>query len=346
MSRLLTLESTRKKILSRNAVNLYLWGALMSIPLIFSLTAHEEHFHSFRSLFIFALFYALIVYLNNKILIPKFFLKRHYLVYFTILVSLIVVWALFQAQFDFLFYGCNCLIPVSSDRVVTAGFQVSFFVLAFSAFKLIRDYQEKEKAYEDRELTRVENELSFLRDQINPHFLFNTLNTLYAFAIEKSDRVPDFILKLSELMRYMLYDCNTKYVSLSKEIKYLENYITLQQIRMEDRAKVDFKVNGETAFHQIAPSILITFLENCFTHGFDSQSDNIQILIEIEIENDVLKFRSRNNRTSSSEEDDQSSGIGLQNVRKRLNILYANNYNLTIDTTTEYYYVNLEINLT
>ena len=132
-------ENTRKKIFSRNAVNLYLWGALMSIPIIFSLTAHEEHFHSIRSLLIFALFYAIIVYINNRLLIPKFFLKKYYLGYFIILAGLIVTWALFQANYDFLFYGCNCLIPVSTDRVVAAGFQVSFFILAFSAFKLIRD---------------------------------------------------------------------------------------------------------------------------------------------------------------------------------------------------------------
>ena len=106
-------------------------------------------------------------------------------------------------------------------------------MLAFSAFKLIRDYQEKEKAYEERELARIENELSFLRDQINPHFLFNTLNTLYAFALERSEKVPEFILKLSELIRYMLYECNVKYVALSKEISYLENYIALQQIRLK-----------------------------------------------------------------------------------------------------------------
>lgn len=344
MSSLSLSASSRKKLFSRNAVNLYLWGALMSIPLFFSLTAHEEHFHSFRSLFIFALFYALIVYLNNKILIPKFFLKKQYVAYFAILASLIVVWALFQAHYDFLFYGCNCLISVSSDRVVTAGFQVSFFVLAFSAFKLIRDYQEKEKAFEERELTRVENELSFLRDQINPHFLFNTLNTLYSYALEKSDKVPEFILKLSELMRYMLYESNDNYVLLSKELKYLENYVNLQQIRMEGRAKVDFKVIGQSENHKIAPSILITFLENCFTHGFDGQVNDIVIFIEIEIENGVLKFRSKNN-LSLSDGEDHSSGIGLQNVTKRLDILYANNYELNIDSTNEYYNVNLEINL-
>ena len=114
----------------------------------------------------------------------------------------------------------------------------------------------------------------------------------------------------------MLYECNVRYVPLSKEIKYLENYIMLQQFRLEDRAKVSFSVSGDTNSHKVAPSILITFLENCFTHGFDSQVNNIEIIIGIEIDEGILKFKSRNNRVVVSDDENPYSGIGLQNVRE------------------------------
>lgn len=317
----------------------------MTIPLIFSLTAHEDHFHTLRSIVLFSLFYALIVYINNQLLIPLYFMTEKYGLYFMSLITLIMLWAIIQAKFDFLFYGCNCVIPLSPNRVTTAGFQVSFFVLAFAAFKLIRDYQEKEKAYEEKERLRAENELTFLRDQINPHFLFNTLNTLYSFALEKSDEVPRFILKLSELMRYMLYECNVKYVSLSKEINYLENYVELQKIRLENRANVKFSVTGDPEGNQIAPSLLITFVENCFTHSLDDQLATAEIKIAVLVEDNILRFKTWNNRPEQGGIENESSGIGLQNVQKRLDLLYPGRYTLQIDSDSGEYAVNLEIDL-
>jgi len=218
-------------------------------------------------------------------------------------------------------------------------------VIAFAAFKLIRDYLKKEEEYKDLDKSRLENELNFLKGQINPHFLFNTLNNLYAFALEKSNKVPDFILKLSEMLRYMLYECNEKYVALEKEVKYLQNYIELQKIRVEERGEIIFNVSGQTGELRIAPSLLINLVENCFKHSVDGSIDDILVKLDLKIEDNVLSFYTENNVAETTVPKDVNEGIGLSNVRKRLEILYPGKYTLELIPNGPTFLTKLELQL-
>ena len=340
-------DRLKQILLSRLALNLYFWAGFLIIPPFLSMSnlGHgEEHYHSnFRAQALFALFYTVIIYTNNLLLLPRSFQRRQYIIYFILIASFISIWAYLQAKYDYLFYGCNCLLPLTGDRFAIAGFQISAFIIAFAAAKLVRDYLEKEDEYQKLDKIRLENELNFLRGQINPHFLFNTLNSLYAFALEKSDKVPEFILRLSEMMRYMLYECNEPYVTLDKEINYLKSYIELQKIRMEDRGTVKFSVSGDTADKSIAPFLLINFVENSFKHSQDNQIKDIIIDISLKVEQDEMHFRTINNTISKPGE--TSAGIGLKNVRKRLELLYYHRYELQINSTDTIFETKLTLRL-
>ncbi len=340
-------DQVRRILLNRVALNIFFWASFLLIPTFLSMSnlGHgEEHYHSnFRAQALFAIFYSIIIYTNNLVLLPQFFQRRRYAFYFAMITVFISVWAVLQAKYDYLFYGCNCLLPLTGDRFAIAGFQISAFVIAFAAAKLVRDYLKREDEYQTLDKLRLENELNFLRGQINPHFLFNTLNSLYAFALEKSEKVPEFVLRLSEIMRYMLYESNEKFVPLEKEINYLKNYIELQKIRMEDRGTVNFMVEGDPSEKSIAPFLLINFVENSFKHSQDSQINDIYIDVTLRIEHQEMHFRTINN--TSDRPDEPGGGIGLKNVKKRLELLYADCYDLHISSTGTIFETSLTIRL-
>jgi len=341
-------ENQLKRILlGRFALNLYFWIGFLFIPGLMSLSnfGHgEEHYQiNFRAQALFAIFYSIIIYFNNLVLLPSLFQRRRYITYFVVVASLVSVWAVLQAKYDYLFYGCKCLLPITGDRFAIAGFQIAAFVMAFAAIKLIRDYLRREDEFRELDKIRLQNELNFLKSQINPHFLFNTLNSLYSFALEKSDKVPEFILRLSEMMRYMLYECNEELVTLDKEIKYLRSYVELQAIRMEERGQVSFEVQGETSDLSIAPFLLINFVENSFKHSQDNQVNDIFIKIELKVDDNKLSFSTANN--TSATKDEALPGIGLNNVKQRLEFLYPQRYTLDLRSNGHMFTTNLILHL-
>jgi len=343
-------EKIKHIFLNRVALNLYFWIGFLFLPVFLSLGDYghsEAHYEAnFRAQASFAVFYAIIIYFNNLYLLPKFFVKGKYIIYFLILIVLISIWAILQAKYDYLFYGCNCLLPFTGNRFLVAGFQISCFVLGFAGAKIVRDYMQKEDKYREMDKIRLENELRFLRNQINPHFLFNTLNNLYAYALDNSPRVPGYILKLSEIIRYMLYESNEKFVSLEKELKYLESYIELQKVRIENRGAVHFEVKGVPDEQKIAPSLLISFVENSFKHSSSDSLKDIFVKIEVNIDDSKLFFKTENSISGGKEPskgDDE--GIGLKNVKKRLELLYPENHELKIERSDNTYTTYLTINL-
>jgi hypothetical protein len=190
------------------------------------------------------------------------------------------------------------------------------------------------------------SELMYLKSQINPHFLFNNLNNLYSYALEGSKKTPDIILELSGLLRYMLYECQDEYVSLKKEVKHLENFINLNELQIEDRGQVSFTKHNITEEHKIAPLILVVFVENAFKHSVGSLSENIKIDVTIGIDNDgILKFTCENTFDETANNDSIAKGIGLANVRKRLDLIYPKDYVLKIEKQSNIYKVDLEIKL-
>ena len=194
----------------------------------------------------------------------------------------------------------------------------------------------------------MQSELKFLKSQINPHFFFNTLNNLYALTLKKSDLAPEIVLRLSEMMRYMLYESNEKEVSLEKEINYVINYIELEKLRQGERFQINFDIKGAPKQQKIAPLMFIPFLENSFKHGLDSHIKagyvNAQLTLnEASVSLDIKNSKPKNVQPIKAS---KSGGIGLENVKRRLKLLYPNKHNLKINDATDFFHVALEINLT
>jgi LytS/YehU family sensor histidine kinase len=221
----------------------------------------------------------------------------------------------------------NFLIVITV-KIMIVGI-VSAIKLLSKWAKLQKKQQLLEKEKLEIALKLKESELKFLKSQINPHFLFNALNNLYGLTLEKSDVAPDTVLKISELLDYMLHDCNVEYIDLIKEIKSLENYIDLQKIRYDDDAIVQFDIDGDAEGKVIAPLLLLPFVENAFKHGLTRNLGKGKVEIKIFIEKNGITFTVENDYIQS-EEEEGNHGIGLKNVKKRLDLQYKDRYELQI----------------
>jgi hypothetical protein len=196
-------------------------------------------------------------------------------------------------------------------------------VLCSFLLKCIQDFFNSEAIKTEK----ITMELAYLKSQINPHFLFNTMNNLYGLSLSEPEKTPDVILKISEMIRYMLYESNEERVPLTKEIEYLNSYIELEKIRYEGQTFVDFTVEGNTNNKLIAPLLLISFVENIFKHG-NIQDINNQVVISLKVEENQLIFKQKN--IVAIREKDKMGGLGLKNVERRLFLLYPNKYTLNI----------------
>jgi hypothetical protein len=216
---------------------------------------------------------------------------------------------------------------------------VAFTVMASLAKvgvdRLIRDKEQKE------------NELRHLKAQLNPHFLFNTLNNLYGLSVAESKKLPGLMLKLSELLRYSLYDTNQNYVAVSKELDYISNYVELERIRLSDKTDIQFQITGDYADHYIAPLLLIIFIENAFKHFSAAKDQTPFVHIEINIENNHLKLKVKNAVDPGyiPQFNKSKGGLGLNNVKQRLDLIYPQQYRLKTTKNTNFFEVDLTIDL-
>jgi LytS/YehU family sensor histidine kinase len=218
----------------------------------------------------------------------------------------------------------------------------SIYAMTGTFFRLTIDWFKKSRRQEELEKQNKNNELALLRSQINPHFLFNTLNNIHSFVYRDQDKTAFGIIKLSEIMRYMLNEANVDKVPLEKEIDYIKNYIELQKLRLKDPEFVEFKIEGDVFGKEIPPMLLISFVENAFKHGRkNSPAPGISIILK-SFENS-LTFEASNYITKSSEKFSEESGFGLKNLRRRLELIYGKKYNLEITEDKEKYFVKLFI---
>jgi len=190
----------------------------------------------------------------------------------------------------------------------------------------------------------LQTEISFLKAQINPHFLFNTLNSIYSLSISKSDAAPDAVVKLSNMMRYSVSEANQNFVSLSKEIEYISNYIELQRLRVTDKIKINYEISGDVEGKQIAPFLLIPFVENAFKHGVNSEEDS-DIGIKIDIGSDGLLLKVANKKVTVHIGKDTGIGLGIETTRKRLRLLYPGRHKLDITDNNDSFRILLQIDL-
>jgi hypothetical protein len=211
-------------------------------------------------------------------------------------------------------------------------------------FQFFTDWFKKNRLKIELERKNYESNFALLRSQINPHFLFNTLHNIDTLIHDNQDKASKSLVKLSDIMRYMLKEAKQDYVELNKEIEHLESYLSLEKLRMKNEKFLDFSISGDLKGIKIAPMIMIPFVENAFKHCIDSDIEN-GILIKILIENNKLIFVCENQYDKTETDKDKVHGIGLETVKKRLDLIYKNKHELSINSENSIFKVNLKLEL-
>jgi sensor histidine kinase YesM len=322
-----------------------IWAVILSLPFVVS-TGKGNGIDGIPALFLtyVTMINMAIFYLHAYWIFPAFFNRRNWWVY--ILTTLLLVIGSFQLKWYILSAGY----PEVARRVSTYRFifpsSVAFFILSFF-YRLMIDRFRTEREQKERQATELLTELKFLRSQISPHFLFNVLTNLVSLARKKSDSLEPALIKLSELLRYMLYDTQGKKVPLQTEVEYLNNYLDLQRLRFGNDVEIDSRIDadGEAMAYTIEPMLLIPFVENAFKHGV-GYSGRPGIVLRLSVAYKTLTFEVRNKyEPEPAEAKDESSGIGLGNVLSRLNLLYRNKYTLSINDANGVFHIVLTLQL-
>jgi two-component system, LytTR family, sensor kinase len=308
------------------------WIFFFLLPMLLRLASGESgstnvktHPHIFSlSNIILNLSAVAIFYLNALLMLPRLIQDKKKVEYIVAQVVIIVLLILFWSPFSIFFY---------------------IFVIACSTtYYFIQDRIRTEQIAREKENENLKTELSLLRSQVSPHFMFNVLNNMVALARKKSDQLESSLIKLSSLMRYMLYEANEDKVPLEKEVEYLQSYIDLQKQRFGKNVLVNLNLEIRESNYYIEPMLLIPFVENAFKHGI-GMVENATIDIDLSVDSRVLHFSVKNKFIESGEIKDKTSGIGLANVKRRLNLLYKHRYQLHISNANNCFDVSLEIKL-
>jgi two-component sensor histidine kinase len=338
----------RKKIMLHGMV----WAFLIAL---FTLVA-SGGFNSSKGFYIhfinMSILNVIIFYVNLYIIIPATLNKRKFFLWFFSCSAVVIFFTLIKyAESFYMFKLSNLDITIEGKKIADNEFWPNiisffltngFFIFLSTVYKFTVDWFFNEKEKSDLEKQSLSAELAFLKSQINPHFLFNSLNNIYSLAYQKSDATPNAILKLSEIMRYMLYESNDSKVSLAKEINYLQSYIELQKLRFREGAHVVLEVEGEVKDQVIVPLMLISFVENAFKHGVATDERN-PIYINISLFENTILFTLRNLKNKQNK--DQTGGIGMVNVKRRLDLTYPQQYKLTVEDGEDHYFCELYLNL-
>jgi hypothetical protein len=330
-------------------VLIHLFGIVgfLSLPVIFAPreVSFTEMFLIPRGILDIVLYLVMILYfyVNFYLLIPVFYFERKY-VLFSLVNILILMLVLF---IPLLFMvpgppeggmegpphgGMNILFDLRNNIFL-------FFLVFFFSLMLRMSLR-----WRQAERERTHAELSNLKAQINPHFLFNTLNSIYALALDKSDDTAPSVVKLSGMMRYVISEANRDHVDLEKEVKYIIDYVDLQRIRLGETVTLDFSLQGDPLGKRIAPLLLIPFIENAFKYGVNPEQVS-RIVIHILIEEHQLRMRISNHKVSQQMEENLKSGIGIENTKNRLKHVYPGKHRLLIDNQEKEYIVDLTIDL-
>lgn len=297
--------------------------------------------------------HAIVSYFNIYFLFPVYLQKRHYLLYFVAIVLTIFLGTFIESGVFFILD--TIAVESKSELLSLRFFLTTSMAIAYTAaitmcLKLVKHWYEKERLAKELEKLNTETELKYLKSQINPHFLFNSLNSIYSLALQKSDLAPELILKLSDILRYILYEGSEKKVSLSQEIKYLKSYLELEKVRHGSRMELEIDIQGETESKEIAPMLLIPFVENSFKHGLSKDIAKGYVKVSVNAKNEDLHFEIVNSKPVNGSEikknKDYAGGIGLLNVQKRLDLLYPNKHSLNIAGSDHEFKVELDIKLT
>jgi LytS/YehU family sensor histidine kinase len=291
-------------------------------------------------------------YIAVYVLVPVFLLKGKYLIFFgSLAVSTALASLLKLLVGRYIYYALfipEALHPkewFSLDSFLVNLIWVMGPAIVFAMFKYYKNWMRSQDIANEAERKRLASELQVLKAQLNPHFLFNTFNNLYVLALQKSDKTPVVISKMSDMFHYILYECNATEVPVSKEIKLIEDFIELEQLRYTDRLSVSFEKHVDSYNYLIPPMLLYTFVENCFKHGSSPDPDSPWIKISIRIKNESFIFEASNSIPKAKKRDKEiTGGVGLLNIRRRLELIYPQNHQLNISNGNDEFFVKLVIN--
>ncbi len=355
-----TNKSTGKYAL---AMHLLFWGGYLSLS-VFVFSGREEINRALLIGSVLIVPQVIIAYINMELLIPKFFIKKQYLKYIGLVLLCFIGFYLF---YEYVLPEIFKLIgppqemprnppqsepghgpkefslPFRRMRIYYIFTQMLAIYFLSTAFKTSQIALRREKEAADLKGENLNSELKFLRSQINPHFLFNALNNIYSLSIIKSEKTPDNILKLSDMLRYIIYDCNADRVPLEKEINYILNYIDLQKLKDDEMDNIEVDFENADPKCMIAPMIFIPFIENSFKHSKIEDIEHGWIKIKLENTNSHLSFSIRNSLANEEYTKDKVGGVGLENVKRRLELLYPNKHKLQIESHDHTFAVDLEI---
>lgn len=307
------------------------------------------------------LLFAALAYFNNLYLVPRFLAKRKAGIYFLVMVPLMFLYTVVYVYLVKLLTIHYPDIPILKVSIISSpvdqdtslmgiisdrGFQTYLWtaiewVFSFTLLWYLNDYTKKSEQIKEAKKKQTEMELAFLKSQINPHFLFNTLNNLYALTLKKSDDAPETILKLSNIMRYILYESNVEYASAEREKEVMQSYIDIELLRIPASSSVQFSIIIDQLQH-IPPLLWLPLLENVFKHSRTTKQTEIDY--RFTIKNNKLTMYSKNN-IGINTSDHKAGGIGLANLRKRLEILYPGKHAIDITRADNYFIIEVNIDL-
>lgn len=291
-----------------------------------------------------------VAYANYRFFMPRLLKDKKWLRYaLEFLATLIIATSIFILFKRYLVDGYTHSDKarwVYSSRFAIMNAMSATFISSFIAMlKFLEDWFQLEATRQEVINEKLSAELRFLKAQINPHFLFNTLNNLYYLAYTQSPNTTEVIAKLSQMMRYMIYDSNHQKVPLNKELEYMQNYISLENLRLNEQIPIRFEIEGNAEQVLITPLILITFLENAFKHGVGNNNPNAWVSIGLKVSRNTCIYTVENSKLPVQQHPGEKSGIGLQNVRRRLELSYPAQYELIEEDRKESYFVQLKLDL-
>jgi len=332
-------------------IHITAWIIFFSLPFIFlpnplhgpsALKAQYFYFLKFLTSNIFLVF---IFYLNANLLLPKFVFRKNYLAYAAIV---LVFFTLFITYTD-LFFQTPFSLHSPEEQTFFNPKRLNaiylFIVIFFMSggLRLMQEWRQTDRRNKMIESERLQTELLFLHSQINPHFLFNTLNSIYSLALMRSELTADAVMRLSSLMQYILQDVKSEKVPLDMEILCIQNYVELQKIRLNTNVEIQLVITGDFSSYQIPPLVLIPFIENTFKYGTSSH-ETTAITIEIEVDQNIFHLKTSNNIFEVREKS-ESFGIGFRNSERRLNLIYPKKHELSIINNSKMYILDLKIQL-
>lgn len=304
--------------------------------LLLALFIFAESMRDFETAFSYAatltLLVSLVTYINSEYLTPRFFAQRKYIAWLFAFLLINFIAAVMHIMFGDMFY-------------FPRKFSTNFSIILISSFliyflQLLMTYLLEYWRWESK-ANQLDSEVKLLRAQVNPHFLFNSLNSIYSLALDKDERTPEVTMKLSQIMRYMVDRAGEDRIKLDEEINYLRDYIDLEKLRLGDKAEISFEVKGNTSLHQVEPLLLIPFVENAVKHGLDTMRTGGYLMASLLVDHQTITFQCKN--AFNPEIKRSSTGTGITNVRTRLEKLYPGRYDLFIHKGEEEFSIELKL---